>query len=183
MDEKLREKFVSAIENAMRVAGANDYNEGMQTARKLLEWACNNVRSIQTLDDLRAALESCPPLSKREEMIGLFLANRLPQVIRFGLKIAAKRAADTVPSMKGGRPLAIPPQRVGEVLDYVSKMNRIGCSFETAIQRASQRFGPSERTIERLWAKRASISDEEPVIEITLEEALKYLASGPEEVH
>jgi hypothetical protein len=116
-------------------------------------------------------------------MIGLLLANRLPQVVRLGLKIAAKKGADTLPAMKGGRPPAIPVSHAGEVLDYVAKLIRVGCSLEIAIQRASDRFGASVRTIQRLWTKRESISDEEPVIEITMDEALKYLASGAQEAH
>ena len=178
MDEKLREKFVSAIEKAILIAGANDYEQGMQTTRKLLEWANENVKSIQTLDGLRTVLDSCPQMSKREEMIGLFLTNRLPQVIRFGLKIAAKKAVETIPAMKGGRPPAIPPQRVYEVLDYVSTLHRKGCSWEAAIRRTAMRFEISERTIERLWSRRESISDDDVMPEVTFEDAIGYLVSG-----
>ena len=113
-------------------------------------------------------------------MIYVFLANHLPQVIRLGLKTAAKKAADTIPPMKGGRPPAIAPQRIGEVLDYVSTLTRKGCTLEAAIYRTAQQFSSSERTIERLWARRGSISDEELMPEVTMDEAIDFITSGGE---
>jgi hypothetical protein len=180
VDEKLREKFVSAIERAVLVAGAKNYEEGMKSATKFLGRLHEDVRTIETRDDLRNLLDSCPPMSKREEMIYLFFANHLPQVIRLGLKTAAKKAADTIPPMKPGRPPAIAPQRIAEVLDNVATLYRKGCSLEVAIYRTSQRFGTSERTIERLWAKRESITDDELMPEVTMDEALEYITSGGE---
>lgn len=169
---------MAAIEKSLVVAGAKDYEDGIKTTKKLLEWAHQNIQSVQTREKLRAALDSCPPVSKREGLFALFVANRLPQVFRFGLQIAAKKAADSIAPMKGGRPPAIAPQKTGEVLDCVSALMRRGCTFEAAIYRTAQRFGSSERTIERLWARRGSISDDESMPEVTMDEAVKYLSSG-----
>lgn len=180
MNEKVRENFVSASDKWVQLAGAKDYAEGMKKAANLIAWVHENIRSIQTHDDLRAALDSCPPLSKREEMTYLFLANHLPQAIRILLQIAAKKAADRIPPMKGGRPPAIPPQKIGEVLDNVSTLIRKGCTLEVAIYRTAQRIGKSERTIERLWARRGSISDDDLMPEVTMDEAIVFITSGGE---
>jgi hypothetical protein len=182
VEEKLREKFVSAIEKSVLTAGAKDYEEGMQTARKLLGWAHDNIQSVQTRDDLRKVLDSCPPLTKREEVIALFVMSRLPQIMRFVLSVAAKKAKETIPSTTGGRPSAIPPEKIRDALDYVSALHRKGCSFEAAIKRTAQRFGTSDRTIERLWAKRESMTDDDLMPEVTIDEAVKYLSSGCESV-
>ena len=63
------------------------------------------------------------------------------------------------------------------MLDYVSLLHRKGCSFEAAIKRTAQKFGSSERTIERIWARRESIPDEETMSAPTMEEALAYLTT------
>ncbi len=180
MQEKLREKFVTAIEKSVLTAGAKDHEEGMQTARKLLGWAHDNIQSVQTRDDLRKVLDSCPALTKREEVIALFVMSRLPQIMRFVLNVAAKKAKETIPSTTGGRPPAIPPQKILDALDYVSALHRKGCSFEVAIKRTAQRFGTSDRTIERLWAKRESMTEDDLMPEITMDEAVKYLSSAGE---
>lgn len=180
MNEKLREEFVAAIEESVRIAGATDYKEGMESARKLIAWAYDRVQSIQTLDDLRAVLNSCPPLSKREEAIALFLVSHMPQVVRFGLKFAANKAASTLPALKGGRPVAIPASEAREVLDYIALLYRKGCSFEVAKNRAAQKFGCHLRTVERLWSKRALIEDKDQPIEVKIDDVLEYLSTTEE---
>ena len=171
---------MSAIEKWIVLAGAKDYEEGMKKLRSLIGWVHDRIQFVQTRDDLRAVLDSCPPMSRREELTYLFLANQLPQVIRPGLQIAAKKAADTIPPMKGGRPPAIAPQKTSEVLDCVSTLIRKGCTLEAAIYRTAQRFTSSERTIERLWAKRGSISDDELMPEVTMDEAIAFITRGGE---
>ena len=104
MDEKLREKMIVAIDKSIRVAGAKDYEEGMTSARKLIGWAYERVQAIERIDDLRSTLDSMPPLTKRESAIALFFVNHLPQFIRIGLKMAAKKAASDLPSLPPGRP-------------------------------------------------------------------------------
>ena len=177
MDEKLREKLVLAIERSARMAGANDYEEGMESARNLITWVYDRIQSIRTLDDLRAVLDSCPPFSRREEAILLFLVNQMPQVIRFGLKVAAKKATSTLPAPKGGRPLAIPASEAREVLDYILLLYRKGCTFEVAKNRAAQKFGCHLRTVERLWSRRALIGDEDQPIEVKIDDVLEYLST------
>jgi hypothetical protein len=122
-------------------------------------------------------------MSKRDELRALFIAISLPLLIRTGLQIAAKKAAATIPAPKGGRPPAIAPQKSGEVLDCVSTLMRRGCTLEAAIYRTAQRFGSSERTIARLWARRGSISDEGLMPEVTMDEAIAFITSGGESGH
>jgi hypothetical protein len=180
VDEKLREKFVVAIEKSVRVAGANEYESGMAQARRLIAFAHEGVESMKTLDELRALLDKIPPLTKREEVIGLLIARNLPGILRLGLKLAAKKAATNLPSLNNGRPPTLSSQEAHEALDYVSKLNRQGCSFEIAKLRTAQRFGCSLRTIERLWKDRAALLEDQPAHEPTMDEALSYLIN-PEE--
>ena len=180
MDEKLREKMILAFEKAVRAAGAKDYEEGMNSARKLIGWVHARAESIQNIEDLRATLDSIPPLSKRDEVIGLFIVNHLPQILRIGLKIAARKAASELPAFQAGRPPAIPARKSGEVLDYIAHLHRKGCTLDAAKMRTSLKFGCSLRTIERLWSKRESAEDDLEIIEVTMDEALEYIAAGPE---
>ena len=58
----------------------------MEQARKLVAFAYAGIEAIKAPDDLRAALDSCLPLTKREEMICLLFAQSLPALLRFGLR-------------------------------------------------------------------------------------------------
>ncbi len=178
MDQKLREKFVDAVEKSFLVVGAKDYESGMNQARKLIAFAYEGIESMKTPDDLRTLLDSCPPISKREQLIGLLIAQNLPGILRLGLKLAAKRAVTDLPALNSGRPPALSSQKAHEALDYVSKLNRQGCPFEVAKSRAAQKFRCSLRTIERLWTKRESIDDEEEIVEVTMDDALNYISTG-----
>jgi hypothetical protein len=180
VDEILREKVLVACERAMLAAGAGSYEEEMETATKLIGKIYKGISQIRTADDMRVVLHAYPPVSKWEGVKVLFLVDHFPQVLRLGLKIAAEKAASTIPATHGGRPLAIPSQRIGEVLDYVSLLHRKGCTLEASINRTAFKFGSSERTIERLWAKRDLVSDAEAVPAHTVEEALSYLTHGSE---
>jgi hypothetical protein len=99
----LREQIVLAVEKSFRGAGANDYEEGLNKPKKLIEWVYRGIEAIQTRYGLRAPLDSCPPMSKREELRAIFVAASLPLLIRTGLQIAAKKAAATIPAPKGAR--------------------------------------------------------------------------------
>jgi hypothetical protein len=83
-----------------------------------------------------------------------------------------------LPALNSGRPPALSSQKANEALDYVSKLNRQGCTLEVAKSRAAQRFGCSLRTIERLWIKRESIDADEEIVEVTMNDALNYFSTG-----
>jgi len=174
VDEIIREKIVTAIENGVRAAGAIDYEGGMKQAEKLIEFAYSGVRSIRTIEELRSALDSCPPMSKSEEKIVLLSMQLLPQVLRIGLKMAAKKATSTLPSSPAGRPRATTATETQELLIYISELHRKGCSLKVAKIRASMKYGHSPRTIERLWSNRGAIREDEP----NIQDALRFIGSG-----
>src|SRR4051794_15262691 len=96
--------MVSAIENAIRTAGAKSYEEGLKDATKIFQFLNDGLRSVQSVDDLRKTLDSMPDLQKHEEAIVLLLMRQLPQVVRIGLKMASNKATSTLPPPPGGRP-------------------------------------------------------------------------------
>lgn len=178
MQVELREKLIDAVEKSVRHAGAKDYEGGLGTAKKLIAWVSNRVDSMQTLDDLRAVLDSFPPLSKKEAAIGLFIVNNIPQIVRFVLKVTAKKAAATLPAINQGRPVSIPVQKAREVLDYISILHRKGYSFKTAKMRTAQKFDCHVRTIERLWLRRANIENDDAPVAVTIDDVMAFFNDG-----
>ena len=175
MDEKLRENVIEAFVRAALAVGAKDYEEGMKFAKEFFKRIHEGIQVIETTEKLRTALDSVPPLTKREQMIALFLADHLPQFIRFGLKIAAKQAASDFSAFGVGRPPSIPAYKNGEVLNYVALLLRKGCKLNAAKKRTAQQFGCSLRNVERLWSKRETVEDNEALTEVTMNDVLEYL--------
>ena len=178
MEVQLREKLIAGIEKSILAIGEGSYSEGMDKARKFFGRMHEYVCRVQTLEDLRRVLDDCPAPSKIEAMTAVFVANHLPHLIRIGMRSAAQNAASTLPAPSGGRPPALSPNKTREVLDYVSLLHRKGCTLEASVQRTSLRFRVSVRTVERLWAKRELLSDEDSLSAPTVKDALRYLSSG-----
>jgi hypothetical protein len=164
LNEKTREKMVSALEKAILSLGEPTYEDGMKKAVKVLEFFTNGARSIQTPEGLRSALDACQPLTKGEEILALFAMQNLPSLIRVGLKMAAKSAAVDLPVPPSGRPSALTAQQAKDAVDYVWELTRKGASMDAAKLRASQKFGCGRRTIDRLCAHRDSEPEDKPTM-------------------
>lgn len=180
MDEEMREKMISAFEDAVRVAGAKDYETGMMQARNLIvfvsglvEFVTRSICAMGTIEGLRKMLDSMEEMSEEEAALLMLVLNQLPQLLRFGLMTVGKTAASTIPPPSGGRKPALTARQIKEALDYVSQLNRKGVSMPVAKARASQKFGCGLRTIERLWTNRESLPEDEPTMGELVSRVLK----------
>jgi len=174
LDEITREKMVSAMEKAVLSLGEPTYEDGMKKAVKLLEFAANGARSMETVDGLRSSLDGLEPLSKRDEKILLFALQNLPSLLRLGFKMAAKRASADLPAPPGGRPPVLTAEKAKEAIDYVWDLTRKGASMDAAKFRAVQKFRCSRRTIDRLCANRGSDPEDRP----TMADVIRLLTEG-----
>jgi hypothetical protein len=165
VDERMRERMIAALEKAFCEAGSESYEDGIKVATKLTNWLSNGLRSIQTIEQLRQTLDSCEPISKAEEKLALFALEHMPSLVRVGLKLAAKKAAATLPPPPSGRPSALDASGKEAVLDYIAELIRKGASMEAAKLRAAQKFNCSKRTVQRLWTNRESIAEDKPTMD------------------
>ncbi len=168
MEETMRERMIVAFEKAVRLAGAPSFEEGIRQAKTLLGIASNWVafankflQPIRTLEDMRETLDARMSLPEKEQALLLFALEKLPQIVREGSLMAAKRLAATFPP-QGGRKRTFTVRESQQVLDFISERNRRGASMPAAKDRAAQNFHCSRRTIDRLWAHRESVPLEEP---------------------
>lgn len=169
MEDKMRERMIVAFDQAVRIAGASSFEEGMGQARMLtglvigwVHFVNNFIQPIQTVVDLRETLVSRMSLTESEETLLLLALENLPQIVREGFTMVAEKAKSTLPPPHGGRRPAFTAEESQKVLDYVSHLNRMGAEMPIAKDRAAQRFGCSRRTIDRMWTHRKSIPLEKP---------------------
>jgi len=107
LDEKTREKIVSSFEDAVRVVGAPSYEEGMEAVARLIRFMSDGLDSMRTPDQLRATLDKLPPLSARGKMMLMLVMAKLPQLLRWGIKMVGEEATRSLPVPSGGRPCAM----------------------------------------------------------------------------
>jgi len=174
LNEKTREKMVKAAEEAILSLGEPTFEDGMKKAVKLLEFVTDRVRDIQTPDDFRAVLDAFGPLPRKDEILTLFAMRNLPSLLRFALQRVAKHATADLPASPGGRLPVLKAQQAKEAVDYVWELNRKGAPMDAARLRASQKFGCSRRTIDRLCANRGSEPEDKP----TMAEVIAAITQG-----
>jgi len=169
VDEQMREVMIVAFDNAVRMVGAQSFEEGMRQAKTVLEnvssWALfanNFIQPIETVQDLRETLDSRMSIPEREQALLLFALENLPEILREGVTTLKKKVVSSLGPRPGGRKRAFTAQESQEVLDYVSKVNREGASMPAAKRRAAQKYHCSPRTVDRLWKNREFIAKEEP---------------------
>src|SRR3954452_11149386 len=74
----------------------------------------------------------------------------------------------------GGRPNVFNARESLELVNYIAQIHRKGSSLEVAKSSSAQKFGCSLRTIERLWASRAALPDDER----TIDDAFEFISQS-----
>jgi hypothetical protein len=164
LNAEQREKLLENFESAIIKMGARSYEEGLSAVIRAFALGYRSTKKIRTREHFRKALEQLEPLSRTDEKLATLAFKLLPHITRFLIAKFARQVEADLPSLPGGRPPVAPPDKAKAILDFVADLHRRGCSFKDAKVRAKLRFGCSLRTIERLWAKRHEIDDQDPTI-------------------
>jgi hypothetical protein len=173
VDIETQEKIVTGLVEAVRAVGADDYEAAMMKAKKIIGKVYDAIESMETIQKLRAAMDSADSLNPEDTAIAEFTVGVLPQLIRMALESGGKTLAADLPMHCPGRPRALKEEEHEEILDFILDLFRKKVPLTTAKLRASQRFGCSKRTIDRLWANRKSV----PARGFKFDDAVKWLTT------
>jgi hypothetical protein len=163
-----RDAIISEIERAFIVAGARDYDSGIEVFQKLLDWAQTTYHPMRSKEHLAALLNSMPEPSWLRKQMMLGSLRQVPQLIRFGLKRLALIAEDALPAIPSGRP-GLDAFSKAQIVAHVGKKHIAGYTLDQAKRSAAQRFGVSESSIQRAWDDRGNRG------EIDFRSVLKFL--------
>lgn len=172
MNAELREKLIVEVEKCWKIAGAENYESGIQTFAKLLDFVRNTFEPMRTKEQFREFLDQLPEPSWLERQFIVGGLRYLPQVFRFGLKKLSQTAEETLPPLPRGR-IGIDLQQRAAIIGFVGRQHTKGYTLEQAKKSAAKKCGVSEATVQRVWDDRGSNS------EIDFRSVLKYLADGP----
>jgi hypothetical protein len=137
-----------------------DLETSMATASRMFARLAELTAQLQTREQIVEIFDSSPDVSLKDEMLIRAACRYAPQLFRVGsaaLAEMAKKESSRIPG--GGRPLALRPHEARDVCDFIGVLLP-KTSFPNAILRASQRFGVSKRTIERVWSERLEPQDQ-----------------------
>ena len=172
VNAELREKLIVEVEKCWKIAGAENYESGIQTFAKLLDFVRNTFEPMRTKEQFREFLDQLPEPSWLERQFIVGGLRYLPQVFRFGLKKLSQTAEETLPPLPRGR-IGIDLQQRAAIIGFVGRQHTKGYTLEQAKKSAAKKCGVSEATVQRVWDDRGSNS------EIDFRSVLKYLADGP----
>lgn len=131
----------------------------------------DGVARMRTKDDLRKLLDEVPNPLWVEERLLLATAKFLPQILAAVAKQFAETIAHDAPPPPPGRP-QVDFQRKAEVVAFIEKLHMQGTGLERNKNRAAQRFGISESTVQRIWDGRGELG------EADFRSALRWVLEG-----
>lgn len=182
MDELKQERMVTAIERTLRAIGTKDYETGIRQAGRFVEYAKDAsafaegvLPSIQSIEGLRQEIDLKLQLPPEQEDLVLFIMEHFLQIMRVAIEMFADRAASGLPYPNAGRRPAFTASQNREIVADILKAFGEGLSIPVAKLRASKKYGCSKRSIDRLWANRASIPKEDLSVEIVIKRFLKEI--------
>lgn len=171
MTPEVRDAIVENVEKAFVAAGSLDYDDGIATVSKAIDWCRDAVRTIRTREHLRLLLEQVPDLPVEQEPFAVAATRFLPQLISDVIKQLSSDISKDF-KLSGGRP-STPSEQLVSIVRFVGAMHTDGYSMATCKKRASLRFGVSTRTVERAWQNRGRLLEGER--KITFEEVRAWL--------
>ena len=169
-----RDTIISEIERVLVHAGAKDYDSGMATFEKLLNWLQEHYHPMKSKEDFAALLDSLPEPSWLQMRFLLGSFKYTPHVMRYSLKRLTEMAEDDFPEIPRGRP-GLDAYMKAQIVAHVGKRYTEGYALEQAKWSAARKFGISVSTVQRAWDDRGNRD------EVDFRSVLKFLAAGPNE--
>ena len=111
-------------------------------------------------------------MTEEDSAIVPMIFGNMELLVRLLIEEGVKQVVADLPAYPLGRRRVLSLDESQKMLDFISGLHRKGTPLKTAKFRASQKYGCSLRTVERLWSKWDSI----PAPEFRADDALKYLA-------
>ncbi len=174
MKREQREVIIAGIEEQMIAAGAKDYDDGMQTVSKLIEFLKKHHDPMRTKEQLEDVLDQMPDPSWVQMQLFLGTLKFFPQILRYGIQKLATNADENLPQLPKGRP-GLDLVTKQQIIASIGKKHMKGYSLEKAKKSVALQFSQSESTIQRTWDGRGDFG------EVDFRSVLRFLESDFDE--
>jgi hypothetical protein len=153
------EKVIARFEGLLQKMGAENFEGGIDTTVRVLEFYLDELRKMRTKEEMRLILAQMPRASRPKRQLVLGVLKYFPQIFSYGIKQLASGEGYQLPAIPQGRP-RVELQQKAEVAAYMGMLIvERKLSKEVAKKRAARRFGISESTVQRAWDDRIEESD------------------------
>jgi hypothetical protein len=179
-----RDRIRKALDMAATKVSGMDLERSMAKGQEFFALLANLTALVKTREQLTEMFDNLPDLTFKEEALIRVGCRFAPHLLRLGLTAAAETAKKKLPQVPGGRSRALSREEENQVCRLIGELLIYGTSLKDAIFRASQRFDVSRRTIERVWAQRLHLSEDNfeptfPEVVSALRESLKETEQSP----
>lgn len=153
MDEAKVRILIDTIEQSFQKLGAQNLDEAAAVIDKLIDFFSNQVKPLMNRQVLESLLRSTESTPENEQLL-MTMLEQLPLIVALFLQNLSTEASKTFPNGNGGRPRSLNAANRRELCQHIAKLHGEGVSLGTAKARASQKYGVSVSTVERIWAER-----------------------------
>ncbi len=153
MDEAPRRKIIDAIERALKLTGAEGFEDAEATMQQIAEFFAHRVKPIMNRERLEALLQQAE-LPPEDEQMFIAMAESLPSLIGVALNMLSSEAAKSFPISNTGRRKSLTSTERRAACEHIATLYGQGTNLMVAKKRAAQKFGVSLSTVERTWAER-----------------------------
>jgi hypothetical protein len=153
VDDKARQKIIDAIEQALKLAGAQGFDDAEQTIQQIADFFSDRVKPLMNRERLDALLQQVEVPAEKEQML-IAVAESLPSLIGVAINVLSSEAAKSFPISNTGRPKLLTSDERKAVCEHVAKLHGQGTNLKIAKERTAQKFDVSISTVERAWAER-----------------------------
>ena len=152
---RTRDWIVDETERAFIWAGAEDFDEGIATFKKVVDKLQSCYDEIRSKEYFGRQLDAMPEPGRMQKRFLRGVFRFLPQVLLYGAKRLAENATDDIGALPSGRPGPDAYLKAQIVAEIGNKLIR-GCSLQQAKQRTAMQFNLKLPTVQRIWDDRGN---------------------------
>jgi hypothetical protein len=150
-----RDRIIAELERLFILAGATDYDSGMEQFGKLLQKLQEGYHPMRSKHEFASMLDELPEPSWLMMRFILGSFNYAHQLARYGLKHLANIGEEDLPEIPRGRP-GLDAFSKAQIVAKIGRWHVAGYTLDQAKKRAALHFHVSESTVQRAWDDRAN---------------------------
>jgi hypothetical protein len=168
-----RDSIIVAVEEALKWAGAEDFDSGMAQFSRILIKLQERHEPMRSRERFAEVLDSIPEPTWLEMQLMKSLFRYFPYILRFGAREFSRKVEEEVPALPAGRP-GLDAYSKARIVAEISDRQLRGYNLKQAKTQTARRLNLSFSTIQRAWDDRANRE------EVDFRSVVAFLADGGE---
>jgi hypothetical protein len=155
---EMRDHILAALDETAKALGAETFEQGVELVCRIVEKFMPLLAQLRTRERAIAVLDQMPDFPPEEEPLAVAAFRMLPQFLGIQVRKQLPGVLKELPGGKKGRRRALSGDQQAALCTFIRKLYLDGVEMRDCKKRASLHFNVATRTVQRIWANRASVS-------------------------